>query len=193
MSPRYDAKWVASMLNAEERLGSHKPEELLARSGLGEKQTVLDLGCGPGLFAIPAATIVRSSGCVYAVDTEQTMLDLIENRAESLGLNNISTVLSTGETVPLPGKTIDYVICGLILHDPPEYEGRVNMARDVGRLVRPNGRILVIERSPESGEDHGHRLAPDETKAILREAGFDAGEPETLVDNNYMMVATPMA
>ena len=42
--PRYDADWIASMLNPEERLGATIPEELLTGIGLAESQTVVDLG-----------------------------------------------------------------------------------------------------------------------------------------------------
>ena len=191
MSPRYDDEWIARMLNTEDRLGKHQPQEILTRTGLGEQQTVLDMGCGPGLFTIPAATVVGASGRVHAVDIDQNMLDLVESEAESLGLHNINTMISTGEKVPLPDQIADYIICSLILHYRPDFEGRVEMARDIGRLVRPTGRILIIEMAPGCGDLPGRRMTFEDTEAVLRDAGLDFGEPQTLGERNYMIVATP--
>ena len=190
MSPRYDDEWVGRMLNVTERLGPNDPKDLLIKAGLGEAQTVIDLGCGPGLFTLPCADVVGSSGSVYAIGTEHKMLDLINERAAGLGLHNVKTVLTDGGSVPLADNIADYAICGLILHDPQDFEGRVDMARDVARLLRPGGQILIIERAPEPGESQGHRLAVEEAKSILREAGLAFGEARTLVADNYMMVAT---
>ena len=119
------------------------------------------------------------------------MLGLINERASELHLDNLQTVFTDGGNVPLPEKSADYIICGLILHYPPEFARRVDVARDVSRLIRPNGRIIVIERSPESGQSPGHELTPNETAAVLQEAGLEYDEARTLVGNYYIMVARP--
>jgi len=45
------------------------PYKILERAGLKPGQNVLEVGCGPGFFTIPAAHIVGEEGKVYAVDT----------------------------------------------------------------------------------------------------------------------------
>ena len=102
MSPRYDQEWINSMLNMVTRLGAASPESLLRNTGLGSGQTVADIGCGPGLFAIPAAHVVGPQGGVYAVDTEQTMLDIVDERSAKESLAHVVTVLSDGNMIPLP-------------------------------------------------------------------------------------------
>ena len=44
--------------------------------------TVIDIGCGPGFFSIPLATMVGPRGRVVAVDLQQGMLDLARSYAE---------------------------------------------------------------------------------------------------------------
>ena len=44
------------------------PDKLLKAAGLKSGQKVLEVGCGPGFFTIPAAKIVGEEGFVYAVD-----------------------------------------------------------------------------------------------------------------------------
>ena len=44
------------------------PYRILNTAGLKKGQQVLEVGCGPGFFTIPASRIVGEEGHVYAVD-----------------------------------------------------------------------------------------------------------------------------
>ena len=58
MAPRYDDDWIASLMDLDKRVGAASPEELLSGCSLKAGDTVVDLGCGPGLFSIAAANQV---------------------------------------------------------------------------------------------------------------------------------------
>ncbi len=189
MSPRHDSDWIATMLDAEERLGSTIPEELLVGTGLAKRQTVVDFGCGPGFLTVPAARVVGPLGHVYAVDIEREMLDIVEARAADAEVENVSSVLSPGGETPLPDRIADFVVCSLIIHDAPDLKGRVELAREAGRLLRSSGRMLVIEWTPKAGDDRSRRMTPEETLDVLLEAGFELDEPEPLGSRQYMIVA----
>ena len=178
------------MLDVETRLGTTSPESLLRNTGLGSGQFVADIGCGPGLFAIPAALVVGPQGGVYAVDTEQAMLDMVDEKSAEEGLSHVVTVLSDGSIIPLPDSVAHYAICGLMLHDCPDFAARVAMARDIRRTVQPGGRILVIEWTPQSGDDRGRRLTPEETGDILSAARLEFDGPHPLGERQYIMTAT---
>ena len=62
MCARYDKDWIASLLDVENRLGDTTPEQCLRDAGVTAGQTVVDYGCGPGLFTFPAAEIVGAGG-----------------------------------------------------------------------------------------------------------------------------------
>ena len=177
------------MLDAEERLGSTIPEELLVGTGLAERQTVVDFGCGPGFLTVPAARVVGPLGHVYAVDIEQRMLDIVEARASDAGVDNVSCVLSPGGKTPLRDSIADFVVCGLVIHDAPDPAGRVELAREAGRLLRSSGRMLVIEWTPKAGDDRSRRMTSEETSDVLLEAGFELDEPKPLGSRQYMIVA----
>ncbi len=189
MSPRYDDEWIARMLDVEGRLGNLTPEQLLISTGLAPNQTVVDVGCGPGFFTLPAAVVVGDLGRVYSVDIEQRMLDLVNSYAAKLGLGNVLTVYSRGGRVPLPDQIADYAICSLLLHDPTDHASRVDMAKDIRRLLREDGRLLVIEWTPQPGDDPARRLPADEMAAVLREAGLEFDDPQPLGEKQYMLVA----
>jgi len=135
---------------------------------------------------LPVARVVGSNGLVYAVDIEQRMLDMVRAKGAAL---NIVTVLSGGGAVPLPDQIADHALCAFLLHDPDDCPGRVRMAEDIGRLVRPRGIVLVIEWVPEEGNDRRRRLAPEETEAILREAVFEFDAASPLGEKQYVIVA----
>ena len=190
MSPRYDDEWIAAMLDREGRFGRVRPEDLLVDTGLRESQIVVDVGCGPGLLTLAAASVVGPAGKVYAVDTEQKMLDLVDSRAKDAGLENVAPVASQGQPVPLPDESVDYAICSLVLHYPDAFDDRVDMALELARLLRVKGRLLVIEWVPQEGDDPASRLAQDDAEKILRQAHLHVGKPLRLGERQYAIVAT---
>ena len=66
---------------------------ILKRIKLTPGMRVLDVGCGPGRMAIPAAKKVGPEGKVVALDIQMPMLEKVKKRAEASGLSNIQTVL----------------------------------------------------------------------------------------------------
>lgn len=66
------------------------PSKVLARIGIKERQTVLDFGCGPGSYTIPAARIVGEKGRVYALDIHPLAIKTVEKKARKQRLTNIT-------------------------------------------------------------------------------------------------------
>ena len=50
------------------------PYRLLRAAGLDDMQKVVEVGCGPGFFTIPAVRIVGEKGHVYAIDVNHKAL-----------------------------------------------------------------------------------------------------------------------
>lgn len=77
--------WGGYFLDNRFRRLLHDPEKIVGpyvRPGM----TVIDVGCGMGLFAIAMAKMVGQSGLVIAVDLQQKMLDVLRRRAETAGV-----------------------------------------------------------------------------------------------------------
>ncbi len=83
-------------LMSEERKQQHNPETILKEAEIMEGMITADLGSGPGFFTIPMAQMTGEKGLVYAVDSNQLMLNgLIENIAKSeVNQNTIKIVNS---------------------------------------------------------------------------------------------------
>ena len=107
MSERYTEEWVASLLDGAERFGRSDPAEMLRELGVGAGSTVVDYGCGPGLFTLAAARLVGTAGKVYGVDLEPRMVELVARRAQEAGLSNVTAVASDGTRAALPDAVAD--------------------------------------------------------------------------------------
>ena len=82
-------------------------ERLLDRAGVQEGHHVLDVACGTGEPAIPAARRVGSEGKVTATDFVAEMIAFAKEKAEASGLANIEFQLIDGEALDLSPATYD--------------------------------------------------------------------------------------
>jgi len=180
MTNRYTDEWVAEMLDPEARVGTSTPRELLTGAGVVEGMTVVDLGCGPGFLSFPAAEIVGAAGHVYAVDIESKMVDLVRAEAASRGLSNVTTLRTNGDRVALADGIADFAICGLVLHYKDDDEARAVVLRDIARLLKPGGGLLVIDRP----------LGYENLSELLRDSGFTFGEAQPMLLKAYSVIAT---
>src|SRR5262245_26501568 len=62
---------------------------LLDKAGVKEGDSVLDVACGTGEPAIPAATRVGAKGRVFAIDFTAGMVDFARQKAGAAGLGRV--------------------------------------------------------------------------------------------------------
>lgn len=83
------------------------PNKLLKRAGLKPGQKVLEVGCGPGFFTIPAAAIVGDKGLIYAVDIHPLAIKRVNEKIQQKGIQNISPILTNASDTDLADQSID--------------------------------------------------------------------------------------
>ncbi|UFH56182.1 class I SAM-dependent methyltransferase [Spirosoma sp. KNUC1025] len=113
-------------------------EELVASLGITKDFTVLDLGCGDGTTAIPAA---RLGATVVGVDIARNLVDAGNRRAKAEGLTNCT--FQEGDATDLhelKDHTFDLVISifGAMFAPKP-----FDVAKEMVRVTRPGGRIVM--------------------------------------------------
>jgi len=98
------------------RLWQH-PESILEGIGLAPGETFVDVGCGDGFFALPAARMVGPRGRVCGIDIDAEALDLLQEKAYGENLDNIVLRQGAAEETVLCDGCADVVFFGIDLHD----------------------------------------------------------------------------
>ena len=115
------------------------PERILREIGLQKGQTMLDYGCGVGVFTMPAAQIVGDGGVVYALDIHPLCIRTVEKEIEKRGIANVKTILSDRDT-GLPDESVDVVLVYDVLQFITD---RGWLMEEFHRVLKPDGRLCA--------------------------------------------------
>lgn len=117
--------------------------EVLLGIGVKYGQTVLDYGCGPGIFSLASATIVGKEGKVYALDVRSGAVERLKKEASTRGLTNIKTMLLDRSlvSVPLRNQSLDVILLYDVLQ---EISGQQFLFEELYRILRQGGLLSVF-------------------------------------------------
>ena len=113
-------------------------EELVATLGIGPGMAMLDLGCGDGTTALPAA---RAGADVLGVDIAANLVAAGNARAEAAGLANLR--FEEGDASNLAGLADDRFDLVLSMFGAMFAPRPLDVAREMVRVTRPGGRIVM--------------------------------------------------
>jgi ubiquinone/menaquinone biosynthesis C-methylase UbiE len=120
-------------------------ERTLARLALPAGASVLDVGCGTGASALPAAQAVGPNGFVVGVDLSARLLDRARTKAAMRRLANVELRLADMTALDFPDGRFDAVVSVFSIFFVPDMEGLV---RELWRMVRPGGKLAVTTWGP---------------------------------------------
>jgi ubiquinone/menaquinone biosynthesis C-methylase UbiE len=109
--------------------------EILKEVGIKAASHVLDFGCGPGNYVVPASTLVGQSGRVYALDIHPLAIRSVQRLVSVKGLANVETILSDCQT-GLPDESIDVALLYDTYHNLSEPE---SVLKELCRVLKPDG------------------------------------------------------
>jgi ubiquinone/menaquinone biosynthesis C-methylase UbiE len=177
-------KW--ERLVSPERHALLTPDRLLERFDVREGMTVADLGAGPGFFTFPLAARVGPSGLVYATDISPAMLEVLKSRGIP---SQVRPLVAEESRIPVPDASVDLALLAFVLHEVMHPEV---FLREVGRILRPGGRFVVLEwvpRQEEMGPPLHERLSSARSTELLAGSGFTVLEQGDANDSQYYLVA----
>jgi FkbM family methyltransferase len=155
----------------------------LVERGLGGESTVIDLGAGPGTFALAAAALCRR---VIAVDVSPAMVSAIRSRASEQELTNVEAVQAGFLSYEHTGAPADFVYTRNALHHLPDFWKAIALRR-VADLLRPHGvlrlRDLVFSFELREAERFIHNWLED--GADRAEDGWTREELEAHLRDEY--------
>ena len=176
----------------EERRKWQNPEEILSRAGVRAGSTFLDIGCGDGFFAIPAARMVGEGGKVCGLDIDADAIDELRERAAQEGLGaTIHLRVGPAEEIVLCDHCADTLFFGIDLHD---FQDQRRVLRNARKMLKPAGRLVNLDWKKEEmpiGPPYHIRFSEEEAARLLEEAGFRVEILEPSGQYHYLMIARP--
>ena len=133
--------YTKAALSFWDRFGS----ATVSRLPLAAGDAVLDLCCGAGASAIPAAHAVGPAGRVLGLDVACPLIALARARAAREGLAQAEFRQCDATRAGLPGASFDAVICVFGVFFAADMPG---FMAEMWRLVRPGGVLAVTTWGP---------------------------------------------
>lgn len=119
-------------------------------SGVRPGQQILDLAGGTGDITALFSKRVGPTGKVVLADINESMLNVGRDKLRDLGLvNNIEFVQANAEALPFADNTFDIITIGFGLRNVTDKDAAL---RSMFRVLKPGGRLLVLEFSKPSQE-----------------------------------------
>jgi SAM-dependent methyltransferase len=152
---------------------------IVAFSGAGGDDTVLDVACGPGLVVCAFARTVRHA---TGIDVTPAMLDRARALQQERGLTNVSWRQGDVLLLPYAEGAFSIVVSRFAFHHFLE-PGRV--LAEMRRVCRPGGTVMVVDAAPAPDKadafnrmeklrdpSHARALPVEEHRHLFREAGL---------------------
>jgi len=112
----------------------------LERIPVKEGMVVVEYGCGPGSYTIPAAKLVGPKGKVFAVDIQPLAIKTIKGKATREGLTNIEAIPVDSYNTGIQGSSVDLVLLIDTLH---MISNRDALFQEIHRLLKQDGLIFM--------------------------------------------------
>ena len=160
---------TAILMVASSKVGKLRlRDRMLDSLALRGDERVLDAGCGRGLLLVGAARRLSSG---HAVGVDLWTKDQSGNSPDAALANaraeGVRVTVTSGDVRRLPFRdaSFDVVVSNLVLDNIHDEEGWAQAVRDLARVVKPGGRLLISDLA------HTH-----EYEATLRDEGWSQVE-----------------
>lgn len=147
------------------------PLKNLKSFGLKEDNIVADLGAGTGYYSIAAGSLVPR-GKVYAVEVQKDFLETIKNKVREAHLGNVEIIWGNIEKkggTKIGDNIVDAVIVSNVLF---QIEDKDNFILEIKRILKPRGRILLIDWSESSVMSGTNIVSKERARAMFEKNGF---------------------
>ena len=170
--------------------GIHDSERVFELLDLKPGMRLMDLGCGPGDYALEAAARVGPAGRVYALDNWPEMARVTAEEARARGLGNILAMLADALVgIPLAGASVHVCLMATMLHQFSPERQLPRLMAEVSRILKPGGLAAVLNLKKEErpfGPSVEKSQSPGQIDGVMKPLGF-AGFG--LIDLGYSYLA----
>ncbi|RPI13157.1 MAG: class I SAM-dependent methyltransferase [Ignavibacteriae bacterium] len=119
----------------------HNPRKILS-TFVSDGMTILDLGCGPGVFTLEMAKMLNVSRKVIAADLQEGMLDIIRRKIKGTDLEQRIELHKCRENSINVTENVDFVLAFYVIHEMPDLD---ELFKELKLILKPGGKILIVE------------------------------------------------
>jgi len=154
------------------------PGATLRSLGITAGDTLAEVPCGNGYFALPAARITDPAP-VYGVDLDESVLEELAHLAVQQEIETIEPIHGDARLLAqlLPGR-VDVVLVANTFHG---VDDRADFVREATASLRPGGRLVIVNwhdrprgNTTVAGAPRGPptelRMTPAETETVVEES-----------------------
>lgn len=111
-------------------------------------QQILDIACGTGDFSIEIARHTNPATTVTGLDLSDGMLEVMDRKVAQAGLSGrISTQQGNSEAMSFEDCSFDRVTIAFGIRN---FENRETALKEILRVLKPGGRLVILELSVPS-------------------------------------------
>ncbi len=136
----------AEWLIRDRREREERCSMMLANLGVKPAMTLCDMGCGNGYHTLRLAEMTGDQGIVFGVDIQPEMLELMRERMETSGIENVVPILGSFHNPRLPANSVDLLLMVDVYH---EFSHPEQMLAAIHRALKPDGLAVLVEYREE--------------------------------------------
>jgi arsenite methyltransferase len=173
-------------MNDASRDAWQKPKEVVEKLDITPGSRVADLGAGGGYFTWHLARAAGPQGRVYAVDIDETGLNIIRKDMQARHITNVVPVLAEPTDAKLP-EPVDLVFsCDTYHH----MDDRVAYFKSLAQYLKADGQVAILDFHPHGFFSGllGHGTAAEEVRREMESAGYRRTADFDMIDGQHFQI-----
>ncbi|WP_010581840.1 class I SAM-dependent methyltransferase [Schlesneria paludicola] len=171
---------AADWLERPEREEEERLTELIRALNLQPGDVAADIGAGSGVLTLKMAEKVGETGKVFAVDIQQEMLNLLEDKIKDRKIENIELVLADETSPHLQPESLDLALMVDVYH---EFAFPFETMLELSKAIKPGGRVAFVEyrrEDPKVMIKLVHKMSEAQIKREISQPEFGLKWKETI-------------
>jgi ubiquinone/menaquinone biosynthesis C-methylase UbiE len=169
-----------------------RPDLLFPALQLQEDTVLLDVACGAGNYSLAAAGFIGRQGTILGLDLWPEGIAKLQEAAARQGFTQIKAMVAdVSSKMPVADDQADICLLATVLHDLKEVEAHESTLTEIARVLRPQGRLAVIEFKKIAGPPGpplGIRLSPEQVEGLVQPHGFRKIRQLDLGPHTYLIL-----